>query len=266
MTARPLLSVRHLHLAFRGVKALDDVSLDVLPGTLTAVIGPNGAGKSSLFNCVSGLYRPSQGTIEFEGQPITGLKAHRVAERGIARMFQNLGLFPHLTVLENLLLGRHLHFRSTWWTDVFWTRTTRREEVRNRAKVEEIIDFLQLERFRETHVAVLPYGVRKRVELGRALCMEPRLLLLDEPAAGLNQEERELLAGYLLDIRGDLGITQILVEHELGLVLDLADSVAVLDFGRKIAQGTPDHVRNHPAVIEAYIGGAPAPEPVAEAV
>jgi branched-chain amino acid transport system ATP-binding protein len=266
MTNQALLFVDGLHLSFRGVKALDDVSLEVPSGSLTAVIGPNGAGKSSLFNCVSGLYRPQQGAVYFEGEKITGLRAHQIAARGIARMFQNLGLFPHLTALENLLLGRHLHFRTSWWSDLFWTRTTRREEVRNRAKVEEIIDFLELERYRNVPVAILPYGVRKRLELGRALCMEPRLLLLDEPAAGLNQEERESLAGYLIDIQGELGITQILVEHELGLVLDLADSVAVLDFGRKIAEGPPHVVRAHPAVIEAYIGGAPSSVPEKEAV
>lgn len=257
LTPEPLLSVSGLQLSFRGVKALDDVSLDVAAGTLTAVIGPNGAGKSSLFNCISGLYRAERGTIHFEGREITALQPHHIARRGIARMFQNLGLFPHLTVLENLLLGRHLHFHSNWLSDALWSGRTRREEVRNREKVEEIVDFLELERYRSTAVSVLPYGVRKRVELGRALCMEPRLLLLDEPAAGLNQEEREMLAGHLIDIGGELGITQILVEHELGLVLDLADTVAVLDFGRKIAEGTPEYVRSHPGVIEAYIGGLP---------
>jgi branched-chain amino acid transport system ATP-binding protein len=262
----PLLTLSGLHLSFRGVRALDDVSLDVHAGTLTAVIGPNGAGKSSLFNCISGLYRPERGTVVFEGREITGLQAHRIARRGIARMFQNLGLFPHLTVLENLLLGRHIHFHSAWWMDVLWTRRARQEEVRNREKVEEIMDFLELERYRSSPIAVLPYGVRKRVELGRALCMEPRLLLLDEPAAGLNQEERESLAANLLDIRGELGITQILVEHELGLVLDLADTVAVLDFGRKIAEGDPEYVRTHPAVIDAYIGGAPTAAPAAGAI
>ncbi len=261
MISTPLLRAEGLQLSFRGIKALDDVSLDVASGSLTAVIGPNGAGKSSLFNCISGLYRPEKGRITFEGQEITGLRAHQIAARGIARMFQNLGIFPHLTVLENLLLGRHLHFRSSWWADALWTPLTRREEVRNREKVEDVIDFLELERYRGAYVSVLPYGVRKRVELGRAVCMEPRLLLLDEPAAGLNQEERESLAGYLLDIQGELGITQILVEHELGLVMDLADSIAVLDFGRKIAEGAPAYVRSHPAVIDAYIGGAPTAAP-----
>jgi branched-chain amino acid transport system ATP-binding protein len=266
MTAQPLLQVSGLSLSFRGVKALDDVSLSVSAGSLTAVIGPNGAGKSSLFNCISGLYRPDRGNVAFEGREIIGLRAHQVARRGIARMFQNLGLFPHLTVLENLLLGRHLHFRSTWWSDALWMRSTRTEEVRHREKAEEIIDFLELARYRTTHVSILPYGVRKRVELGRALCMEPRLLLLDEPAAGLNQEERESLAGYLMDIQGELGVTQILVEHELGLVLDLAEAVVVLDFGRKIAEGAPEYVRSHPGVIEAYIGGAPSAAPTPETV
>jgi branched-chain amino acid transport system ATP-binding protein len=251
----PLLRIENVGLSFAGVWALRDVSLTVREGELLAVIGPNGAGKTSLFNCISGVYRPDTGGVYHRERDLTRLPSHRIAAGGIARSFQNLALFEHLTVLENLLVGRHHLFRSRWWTDVFWTRRTRREEVRNRAAAEEIIDFLDLEKHRDLPVGILPYGVRKRVELGRALCMEPELLLLDEPAAGLNQEETELLAGYLLDIQRELGVTQLLIEHELGLVLDLADRVAVLDFGRKIAEGTPAEIRTDPRVAAAYVGG-----------
>jgi branched-chain amino acid transport system ATP-binding protein len=255
--SEPLLEVRNVSLSFAGVRALQDVSLAVRPGELFAVIGPNGAGKTSLFNVVSGVYRPQAGSIRFAGREMLGTAPHRAAAAGIARTFQNLALFEHLTVLENLLVGRHHLFRSRWWTDLLWTRASRREEVRHRERAEEIVEFLDLESYRDHPVGLLAYGVRKRVELGRALCMEPRLILLDEPAAGLNQEETEMLAAYLLDVKAELGITQILIEHELGLVLDLADRVAVLDFGRMIAEGEPGEVRADPRVAEAYTGAAP---------
>ena len=260
LSATPLVEVDEVHLRFEGVKALDGVSLSVSEGSLFGVIGPNGAGKSSLFNCISGLYRPDRGRVFFRGEDITGHRPERIARAGIGRTLQNLGLFPHMTVLENLLLGRHLHYRSPWWRDMFWSLRTREEEVRNRELVEHVMDFLELERYRAQPVGILPYGVRKRIELGRALCMEPTLLLLDEPAAGLNQEEMEMLAGYLMDIQRELNVTQILVEHELGLVMDLADRVAVLDFGRRIAEGDPEEVRSDPAVVDAYIGGVPTEE------
>lgn len=202
-----LLDVDSLHLSFGAVRALDGVSLAVPHGSLFAVIGPNGAGKTSLFNCVSGVYRPASGRIRLAGADITRVRPHRVAGLGVARMFQNLALFPQLTALENLLLGRHHLYRSRWWHDVLWTRRTRREEARHRARTEEIIEFLHLERYRDTPVGILPYGVLKRIELGRALAMEPRLLLLDEPTAGLNREETEDMARYLLDVREDLRIT-----------------------------------------------------------
>ena len=253
MTA-PLLEITGLSLSFKGVRALGGVDLSVPPGQLRAIIGPNGAGKSSLFNCISGVYRPDAGTLRFGGRSLLGLEPHRIAALGVARMFQNLALFEHLTVLENLLLGRHHRYRTRWWQDALFTPAARREEVRHRAQAEEVIDFLGLERYRQQPVGVLPYGVLKRVELGRALCTEPRLLLLDEPAAGLNQEETEDLAAHLIDVKDELGVTLVLIEHELRFVLDLADRVTVLDFGQVIAEGEPEVIRNHPAVLDAYTG------------
>ena len=250
----PVVELRDLELSFSGVRALRGVSLAASAGELHAVIGPNGAGKTSLFNCISGVYRPDSGSVWLDGRDITGLAPHRITALGVGRMFQNLALFEHLTTLDNLLLGRHHLMRSSWWSQVIWTPGARDEEIRHREKVEEIIDFLHLERYRKSPVGVLPYGVLKRIELGRALCMEPTVLLLDEPAAGLNREETEDLACHLLDIKHELGITQILIEHELRFVLDLADRVTVLDFGSLIAAGAPADVAAHPAVIEAYVG------------
>jgi branched-chain amino acid transport system ATP-binding protein len=250
----PLLRIEGVTLTFSGLVALDDVSLDVEKGTLLAVIGPNGAGKSSLFNCISGVHRPGSGDIRLNGRSLLGIPPHRVAGMGIARTFQNLALFDELTVLSNLMLGRHHRFRSGWLSDLLWMPRTRREELRHRETAERVIDFLRLEAYRMTPVGSLPYGVKKLVEVGRGLCMEPEILLLDEPAAGLNQEETEALAHYLLEIKEVFGITQLLIEHQLGLVLDLADRVAVLDFGRKVAEGEPGEIARSPAVLEAYIG------------
>jgi branched-chain amino acid transport system ATP-binding protein len=265
----PLLALDGVSLAFSGLQALSDIHLHVATGSLHAIIGPNGAGKTSLFNCISGVYAPQKGSLQFEGQDLRAIQPEARAGLGIARMFQNLALFGQLTVLENLLLGRHHLYSSRWWHDILWTRRTRDQEVLHREMAEQVIDFLHLERYRKTPVATLPYGVLKRVELGRALCMEPRLLLLDEPAAGLNNEETEDMARYMLDIKEELGISLLLIEHDLGLVMDLADTITVLDFGRRIAEGPPSHIRNEPSVLRAYLGtgdvGMDTPGPQGEA-
>lgn len=248
------LQVESLSLAFAGVKALSEVSLTVERGRLAAVIGPNGAGKTSLFNCISGVYTPQSGRVSLDGRELCGLESHVVASMGVARMFQNPALFENLTVLENLLVGRHHLFRTGLLRSLFWLPGAVQQEVEHREAVEQIIDFLNLEKYRLTPVQILPYGVRKRVELGRALAMKPQLLLLDEPTAGLNQEETEDMARYILDIQEELGITQILIEHELRFVMDLADEITVLDFGRLVACGEPAEIARHPEVIAAYIG------------
>jgi branched-chain amino acid transport system ATP-binding protein len=253
-----LLSIEGLRLSFAGVRALDGVSLSLEAGEVSAVIGPNGAGKTSLFNCISGLYQPQEGEILFAGKNLRGMQPHTIAACGVARTFQNLALFEHLTVLENLQLGRHHLMKSRWWNDIFFTSQTRREETRHRLRVEEVIDFLDLARYRAMPAGILPYGVLKKVELGRALCMEPKLLLLDEPAAGLNQEATEDLARCILDIKEELGMTLLLIEHDMRFVMQLADSITVLDFGKQITHGKPGDVQKHPDVIAAYtgVGGA----------
>ena len=250
-----LLSVEDVSLSFSGVRALTGVSVKVEEGELMALIGPNGAGKTSLFNCISGVYHPQEGKVGFRGKDILKMAPEKIAGLGIARTFQNLALFPQLTTLENMLLGRHQLFDAKWWQSALWTKRARLDEVVHRRRAEEMIEFLNLERYRKHPVGMLPYGVLKRIELGRALCMDPDLLLLDEPAAGLNQEETEDMARYILDIKHEMGIAQILIEHDLHMVLDLADKIQVLDFGRPVAFGPPDVIRNHPSVLEAYAGG-----------
>lgn len=252
------LVVEGLGLRFGGTQALSDVSFDVGAGELFAVIGPNGAGKTSIFNCLSGVYRPQEGTIALDGTPLLGKRPDAVAKLGIARMFQNIELFENLTVLDNIKLGRHLSLRYGAFAAALYLGKARREELSARRFAEDIIGFLELEPVRHHPVGMLPYGVKKRVELGRALAMEPKLLLLDEPVAGMNVEETEDMARFILDVRSELGIAMIMVEHDMRLVMDLADRMMVLDFGRRIAIGTPDEVRTDPAVIAAYLGGAEA--------
>jgi branched-chain amino acid transport system ATP-binding protein len=248
------LQVEGLTLAFSGLVALSNVSFDVHEGELLAIIGPNGAGKTSIFNCLNGVYRPRAGRMRFLDHDLSRLRPHEIARLGIARVFQSVELFPGMTVADNLMLGRHHLMAAGLLADALWLGPARREEVRHRRRVEEVIDFLEMESIRDHVVAALPYGLQKRVQLGRALAMEPKVLLLDEPVAGMNLEETEDVARFILDVQEALGITQILVDHDMAVVMDIADRVIVLDFGRKIAEGTPEEIRRNPDVARAYLG------------
>ena len=253
-TGAPILLVDGISLSFGGVRALQEVSFDVREHEIRAIIGPNGAGKSSMLNVINGVYHPQQGTVAFRGRTRRHVDPHETAEQGIARTFQNIALFKGMTVLDNLMTGRNLKMRSGILAQALRVGPAEREEIEHREAVEGIIDFLEIQAWRKTPVGRLPYGLQKRVDLGRAIAAEPQLLLLDEPMAGMNTEEKQDMCRFILDVNDQFGTTIVLIEHDMGVVMDISDRVLVLDYGRKIADGTPGEVRGNQAVIDAYLG------------
>ncbi len=251
-----MLRIEGLTKIFGGLRAVDEVSFAVSRGEIVSIIGPNGAGKSSMLNCINGVYSPQQGRITFKGQTFEQMSPHRAAEMGIARTFQSLALFKGMSVLDNIMTGRNLRMRTNLLLQALRLGPAEREEMEHRAFVEKIIDFLEIQAYRKTPVGRLPYGLQKRVDLGRALAMEPAMLLLDEPMAGMNVEEKQDMCRFILDLNDEFGTTIVLIEHDMGVVMDISDRVVVLDYGKKIGDGTPAEVRSNQAVIDAYLGVA----------
>jgi len=249
-----ILDVRNISLRFGGVKALTDITFDVREHEIRAIIGPNGAGKSSMLNCINGVYQPQQGSIHLRGKTFSMMNPRQVAEMGVARTFQNLALFKGMSVLDNIMTGRNLKMRTNLFQQALRWGAAEREETAHRRVVENIIDFLEIQAYRKTPVGKMPYGLQKRVDLGRALAMEPQVLLLDEPMAGMNVEEKQDMSRFILDVNDEFGTTIVLIEHDMGVVMDISDRVVVLDYGKKIGDGSPDEVRANPDVIRAYLG------------
>ena len=249
-----IMEVKDITLRFGGVTAIEDVSFDILEGEVRAIIGPNGAGKSSMLNVINGFYHPQEGEVWFNGQKRGAMKPYQIAYQGIARTFQNIALFKGMSTLDNIMTGRITHMKSGMISQVFWKGKAEKEEYENREAVEKVIDFLEIQTIRKTEVGKLPYGLQKRVELGRALAAEPKLLLLDEPMAGMNVEEKEDMSRFILDVNEEFGTTVALIEHDMAIVMDLADRIVVLDYGKLLADGTPNEVQKNQAVIDAYLG------------